>query len=126
MKFYSLAESPTRAELETLGWEGPYFSHRIDKDTRHTIMAVSTRQKRTPHKGEWYLSGAAVQAWRARHDLSIELYIARLVRVETKQHETVRIIVSKRILELNKLEDRIGQKINLCPDTQAEKSKNLP
>lgn len=46
------------------------------------IMAVFTGEKRRPKKGEWYLSGAVVEAYRAPNDLPTEFHIAKLVLVE--------------------------------------------
>lgn len=48
------------------------------------IMAINSGVKRCPEKGEWYLSGAIIAAYKAPNDLSTEYYIAKLVRVETK------------------------------------------
>jgi hypothetical protein len=42
--------------------------------------AVATGEMRPPKAGEWYLSGAIVEAYRARADLSTAYHIARLVR----------------------------------------------
>lgn len=36
----------------------------------------ATGQFRPPRKGEWYLSGARVQAWKAPNDLSTSYWIA--------------------------------------------------
>jgi len=46
------------------------------------VMAVYTGEKRTPRKGEWYLSGSIVEAYRAPNDLGTVFHIARLVKVE--------------------------------------------
>jgi len=45
--------------------------------------AIATKEKRPPKKGEWYLSGAMVEAYRAPNDLLIPYHIAKIVR--TKQ-----------------------------------------
>jgi hypothetical protein len=56
----------------------------------NTIQAVwDGLPRRAPKKGEWYLSGAPIDAYRAPNDLTMEFHIARLVRVETK---TVQVI----------------------------------
>lgn len=39
--------------------------------------------KRPPLKGEYYLSGAIITAYKAPNDLSEAYHIARIVRVET-------------------------------------------
>lgn len=45
--------------------------------------------RRCPKKGEWYLSGSIVEAYRAPNDLATPFHIARLVRTKT---ETTTII----------------------------------
>lgn len=42
------------------------------------LMARPTGEKRPPRKGEWYLSGAQVEAYRAHNDLSTPYHIAEL------------------------------------------------
>lgn len=46
-----------------------------------TAKARWTGEKRPPKKGEWYLSGAIVEAYRAPNNLSIPFHIAEIVRV---------------------------------------------
>ncbi len=43
--------------------------------------AVLTGEKRAPKKGEWYLSGAIPEAYRAPNDLSTAYHILALVKV---------------------------------------------
>lgn len=57
------------------------------------VAAQWTGEKRPPRKGEWYLSGSYVEAWRAPNDLSEVFHIARLVRVTP--HTTYSIEVLK-------------------------------
>ena len=40
--------------------------------------AKATGEFRSPKKGEWYLSGAVIQAYRAPNNLGIEFFIAQL------------------------------------------------
>lgn len=47
------------------------------------VRARWTGEKRAPRAGEWYLSGAIVEAWQAPNDLSTAFHIAVLVRPET-------------------------------------------
>lgn len=61
----------------------------IDHATRQAlgnglIMAVLTGEKRQPLQGEWFLSGAIPEAYRAFNDLAEEYLIVRLVRVKTR------------------------------------------
>ncbi len=48
------------------------------------IRAKWTGEKRCPKKGEWYLSGAIVEAYRAPNDLTTPYHIAKLILTETK------------------------------------------
>ena len=65
---YPLADRPTTAEKKANG-----FCPKCD------IAAALTREYRRPKKGEWYLSGAVPQAWRAPNDLKTEFNILTLV-----------------------------------------------
>lgn len=60
------------------------------------IKAVFAGEKRPPKKGEWYLSGAIIQAYRAPNDLDTPYHIARLVRTETKTVITTDIVADKK------------------------------
>jgi hypothetical protein len=71
-KIYPTRDYPTLAELQTLGVKN-----------NHNVQAVATGEFRPPHAGEWYLSGAIVQAYRAPNDLSTPYHIARLCVTET-------------------------------------------
>jgi len=53
------------------------------------VRAIYTGEKRPPRKGEWYLSGAIPEAYRAPNDLTTPFHIATLVRVHT---ETVVVV----------------------------------
>ena len=58
----------------------------------HDVHAVYAGEKRPPKKGEWYLSGNPVEAYRAPNDLAFEFHIARLVLTETKTETTVKLL----------------------------------
>jgi len=45
------------------------------------VRAVPTGKTRPPKKGEWFLSGAIVEAYRTNNDLSSPYQIARLVKL---------------------------------------------
>lgn len=47
----------------------------------HFLRAVDACEYRPPRKGEWYLSGAIVEAYRAPNDLEGKVHIARIVEV---------------------------------------------
>lgn len=46
------------------------------------LAAKWTGKQRPPLKGEWYISGAIPQAYRAVNNLKVSFPIAKLVRVE--------------------------------------------
>jgi hypothetical protein len=59
----------------------------------NNIRAQWTGAKRCPKKGEFYLSGSPISAYRAFEDLTSEYHIARLVEVrEVKSLEIVRFL----------------------------------
>lgn len=64
---YPLADHVPLTEAEALG---------VGK--RAAIVAVWTGEKRCPKAGEWYLSGAIIEAYRAPNDLTTEYHIAQL------------------------------------------------
>lgn len=73
-KFYPLADRHPKqkfAPLKSIGFEGS-----------KNIKAIGTGIRRYPKKGEWYLSGAIVNAYKAFEDLSIVYEIAKIVEVE--------------------------------------------
>jgi hypothetical protein len=47
---------------------------------RSATMARWSGEVRCPRKGEWFLSGAIVEAYRAPNDLTMGYHIARLVQ----------------------------------------------
>lgn len=51
---------------------------------RQDIRAIATGEHRPPKAGEWYLSGAVVEAYHAPNDLGTAYHIAKLVRVEVR------------------------------------------
>ena len=81
MKMYPVVESLNGHEKKALG---------VTKGTALTslgvpvqnVMAVPTGEKRPPKKGEWFLSGVDVEAYRAYADMTVPYHIATLVRVE--------------------------------------------
>lgn len=83
-KFYELADRLTIEErnkiprLKVLSFnEKIIFEH-------NNVRAQKTGEFRCPRQGEWYLSGAIVQAWRTPNDLTSPYHIAKLVVIETK------------------------------------------
>lgn len=78
--FFPVGDFIPGAEMSAFGF------HTVDDRMRgkHHIMAEPTGEKRPPLKGEWFLSGAEVTAYRTPNDLSTPYHIARLVKVETR------------------------------------------
>lgn len=70
---YPLADRHPGNRRPLMGWHPP-----------QRVMAVFSGELRPPKKGEWYLSGAIVEAYQAPNDLQDAYYIAKLVRVETR------------------------------------------
>jgi hypothetical protein len=48
----------------------------------HDVYAIKSDEFRPPKKGEWYLSGALIDAYQAKNDLTSSYRIAKLVRIE--------------------------------------------
>lgn len=56
------------------------------------LRAQSTGEFRKPKEGEWYLSGAIVEAYQAKNDLNTNFHIAKIVRIESKTIVTETVI----------------------------------
>jgi len=86
MKIYPLSDSPHSKELKRLGAD-PMTNRRWQ------LRAVCTGEFRAPKKGEWFLSGAVPEAYKAKTGkIAIKFYIARLVRVEVRTVEEIKIV----------------------------------
>ena len=59
----------------------PERKHAVSGVIKGQVMAKYSGEKRCPKKGEWYLSGAIIGAYKAPNDLSTPYHIAKLVRV---------------------------------------------
>lgn len=86
VKTYPLEDRPTYKECKALGIETSTVAPNLwavatPHDGRY-IQAVKTGEKRPPHAGEWYLSGAIPAAYRAPSNLSQTFQLLRLVVVE--------------------------------------------
>jgi len=81
---FTLGDSPTIQEKEALGV--PLASNKAYATLGvypRDVRAFRTGEFREPKAGEWYLSGAEPQAWRAPNDLSTKYRICRLARIRT-------------------------------------------
>lgn len=74
MKTYRLKDYISKDELKAIG-----------ATDRNKVKAVYSGQFRPPRKGEWFLSGAVVEAYKAELNLTASYHIARLVKVEMKE-----------------------------------------
>lgn len=77
--YFKLGERASYNESETLNLPKCY-GYFIQRGLR----AKATGEKRPPKKGEWYLSGAVIEAYRAKDNLDTSYHIAQLVKVEEK------------------------------------------
>ena len=77
MKTYPIVDWPSPDELN-----GEKFS--LNK-----FRAVKIGQYRPPMEGEWYLSGAIPEAYRALNDYSAPFHILEIVRVKLVQEYVV-------------------------------------
>ena len=69
-KYIPLADEPSPEELAALKVED-----------RIGVRAVATGEFRSPRKGEWFLSGSYIEAYRAEIDLTAAYNIAKLAYV---------------------------------------------
>ncbi len=67
-KYFPLADEPLPEEL-----------YNLEVSDKVGIRAMATGEMREPRKGEGFLSGAIIEAYRAYNDLSSEYNIAKLV-----------------------------------------------
>jgi len=94
-KLHRLADRPTLAECTSLGIEdNPKIASAVMAlYGKSHLRGVLTGEFRVPKKGEWYLSGAIPEAYRAPTDeMRTPYYILRLVRVETRTVTTEHVV----------------------------------
>jgi len=70
----------------------PLADYHPENFRHHNIKAKWNGEKRQPKKGEWYLSGAIIEAYQAKNDLSSVFHIATLCQVVTQIKEITTII----------------------------------
>lgn len=90
-KYFPVMNRPTRAELKVLGFhEGSRPSLIADAIVNPFVpgkiglVGVRTNEHRRPLKGEWFLSGAIPEVFKAGCDYEQDRDIVRLCVVETK------------------------------------------
>lgn len=92
---YPLGDNLTLDECRRFGVRSP-GGFVTEGASWNTIQAVwNGKPGRPPKKGEWFLSGADIYAYRAANDLTSTYHIARLVRVETKTVQVITEIEEK-------------------------------
>jgi len=89
--FYPVRDRVPRADWKALGLEKPPMGLPSVGIYPNNISAVWTGETRCPKKGEWYLSGSIVEAYRAPNNLSTPFQIAKLVKTRT-----IRVVVKGR------------------------------
>lgn len=77
---YNLIDIPTVEEMILLNLDSSFNS----RYSRRNVYAEKTGEERCPKKGEWFVSGAIPEAYRAPNDLSQEYHIAKLVRARKR------------------------------------------
>lgn len=85
--FYQLQDRPQlseRLELRFGRRDRPWVNPTRPGPGFRGLMAIRTGEKRAPQKGEWYLSGAIPEAYRAPNDLTTVFHILRLVATRTE------------------------------------------
>lgn len=91
-RLYPLRLYPVRGWISSEEFKQLFTAEEIETKRRqllglspshsHDVYAEATGEKRPPKKGEWYLSGAIAEAWRAPNDLTTPYHLARLVRIQ--------------------------------------------
>ena len=85
--FFNLVDIPTEAEIKSVGLIPGVRYSRLATNKKlepARVMAKWTGEKRCPKKGEWYLSGSVIEAYKAKNDLAETRHIAKLVGTFTK------------------------------------------
>lgn len=86
MKTYPLGETPSMEETGGAPFKERFVSASLMKGASR-FGSVKTGEFRTPKRGEWYLSGAIPQAYKAPNDLTTPYHILKLVRVTIQHYE---------------------------------------
>jgi len=93
MKVYDLADWPNLYERRRVGWpDGAMARYYRRDDAVYRLIAIRTGEKRPPRRGEWYLSGAIPQGYRAPNDLSTRYAILELAIIRETQVVQQRLI----------------------------------
>jgi hypothetical protein len=90
MTTYKLADKPTQADHKRIGAHKPPFR----------LVAIKTGEFRQPRAGEWYLSGAIPEAYRAFTNFTREFHIVEIVadkapHIKSGVDKQIRLMVNK-------------------------------
>jgi hypothetical protein len=88
MKTFPLADAPNEDDRKQFGGAAFTWAQRGQNEGIF-LRAVMSGEQRPPRKGEWYISGAIPEAYRAANDLSSAFQIASLVVVQREIKETI-------------------------------------
>ncbi len=82
---YRLGDRPSRSDLDAIGWPKgkPFLILPSVGIFPSAVKAVATGEFRPPKRGEWYLSGAEVMAYKAFNDLNTPYHLARIALFKT-------------------------------------------
>lgn len=86
MTYYKIIDRPTNNDFKKLGIDQPVHLNSWANPFREGIIGIAgvlTCEQRPPKQGEWFLSGAAPEVYKAYHDMTMVRHIARLVCVKT-------------------------------------------
>ena len=86
-ELYPLADWPTDQEAQCFGFE---YGHCTQGQTRR-LMGKKTGEFRPPKRGEWFLSGAVPEGYRALADMDGSYHILELVACKVKVTTTYEV-----------------------------------
>ena len=84
-----MLHKPTALPLEFYPLVDFYHGPRLTNEERRDLRAVATGEFRAPRRGEWFLSGAIIEAYEAKNDLTTPYHIARIVITTTTVTEKI-------------------------------------
>ena len=103
-EFYPVCDSIPYEQRKALGLDSNAFPMTSIGLGVRGVHGVWTGEFRAPKKGEWYFSGAYIETYLAKNDLSTPYHIARLVR--TKTVTKTEIIPVEVVTAVNIFEDK--------------------
>lgn len=84
-ELFPVADRISLAEQAALGVSNQVHSPNLGVYP-NLVRAEYVGEFREPKAGEWYLSGAKIEAYKTKNDLSTKYHIAKLVRVERVEY----------------------------------------